>query len=200
MTPEQLRARLARAEAQVIDLPGNAPDLDMHAGDAPVLIPSAVLIPIVLHAEPGVLLTRRTSTLSKHAGQVAFPGGRMDPEDADAEAAALREAEEEIALPRSEVELVGRLPDHITGTGYLVSPVVGLLRPGIKLVPNPEEVEDIFELPLSVVLDPSAPRRESAMFRGARREYWVWPHPTQHIWGATATILLNLANVLRERS
>ncbi len=200
MTPEQLRAQLAKASARVIAMPGNAPDLDTYAGDAPVLIPAAVLVPIVLHASPGVLLTRRTRTLNSHAGQVAFPGGRMDPGDADCEATALREAEEEVSLPRAAVELVGRLPDHITGTGYLVSPVVGLLDPDVELAPNPAEVEEIFELPLSTVLDPAAPRRESAMFRGARREYWVWPHPTQHIWGATATILLGLANVLRDRS
>jgi 8-oxo-dGTP pyrophosphatase MutT (NUDIX family) len=167
-------------------------------------IPAAVLVPFVLGPAPGVLLTRRGERLSSHAGQVSFPGGRIDPQDAGPEAAALREAQEEIGLDPSRVELLGRLDDHVTGTGYCITPVLGLLPSGLALhalglTPSPHEVDALLELPVSVLLDPLAPqRRTTTTHDGRRREYWVWPHPDHYIWGATAAILVNLATRLRE--
>ncbi|MGI4954919.1 MAG: CoA pyrophosphatase [Janthinobacterium lividum] len=161
---------------------------------------AAVLVPVLYGAEPGVLLTLRTSHLKAHAGQVAFPGGRIDPGDVSPEAAALREANEEIGLDPGVPELVGRLPEYVTGTGYHITPVVGLLPPGLPLVPSPDEVAAIFVLPLSVLLDPGAPERRSRMFRGRQRHFWVWPHAEHYIWGATAGILVNLAARLRHNA
>jgi len=161
---------------------------------------AAVLVPVLYGSEPGVLLTLRTSHLKAHAGQVAFPGGRIDPGDVSPEAAALREANEEIGLDPAVPELAGRLPEYVTGTGYHITPVVGLLPPGLPLVPSPDEVAAIFVLPLSVLLDPAAPERRSRMFRGRQRHFWVWPHAEHYIWGATAGILVNLAARLRHNA
>ena len=140
-------------------------------------VPAAVLVPIVMHAEPSLLLTKRTSHLKKHAGQVSFPGGRDRSRGRDAEAAALREAHEEIALDPASVEIVGRMDDYVTGTGYIITPVLGLIPPGLRIWPSPDEVEAVFEFPFSVLLDPEAPRRQKQHVRGQWREYWVWPHP-----------------------
>ncbi len=167
------------------------------AAESIELIAAAVLVPIILGDSPSVLLTKRTPNLARHAGQVSFPGGRVDPEDASAEAAALREAAEEIALDPRDVELAGRLPDIATGTGFRITPVIGLLPPGLTFRASPDEVEAVFELPIAALLDPTAPRREYAELRGERREIWVWPHADHRIWGATARILLELAQRLR---
>lgn len=163
----------------------------------PAVIPAAVLVPIVLYPAPAVLLTRRTDQLPAHAGQVSFPGGRISPADRDAAAAALRETEEEIGLPPSAVELAGPLPRHLTGTGYAIAPMVGLVRPPMALAPDPREVAEVFELPLAVLLDAAAPRQEEMLLRGERRRFWVIPHAHHHIWGATAAILVNLGRLLR---
>lgn len=189
----------------VVDPPSIGMPLSSHDGeelaDAP-LVPAAVLVSLVLGPQPGVLLTRRTAHLNKHPGQVCFPGGRIDPGDASPEQAALREAEEELGLARHQVELLGRMGDYVTGTGYRVTPVLGLLPEGadlneLGLVPSPHEVAAVFSLPLSVVLDPAAPQRRRAHFRGAWREFWVWPHADHYIWGATAAMLVHLAHRLR---
>ena len=158
--------------------------------------PAAVLVPIIHGPEPGILLTKRTATLSSHAGQVAFPGGRIEPGEGAVEAA-LREAHEEVGLPAELVEITGRLPDYMTGTGFRITPIVGLLAAGFTPVPSAAEVEEVFELPLSVLLDPSAPEKRRATLRGRDREFWVWPHTRHYIWGATAAILVHLAHRLR---
>ncbi len=164
--------------------------------------PAAVLAAFVLGPRPGVLLTKRTAHLSTHAGQVAFPGGRIDASDASAEAAALREAQEEIGLDPARAEIIGRLGDYLTGTGYRITPVIAALLgahdlPGLRLIPSPHEVEAVFLLDLEVLLDPAAPRRRRAHYRGRWREFWVWPHPEHYIWGATAAILVQIAERLR---
>lgn len=197
-----IRARLAadpsRAPAAVIAGPVTSDDFVDLASKK--LVPAAVLVPIVHGRAPGVLLTKRTPHLTAHAGQVAFPGGRIDPGDASPEAAALREAQEEIGLAPDRPELLGRLPDYVTGTGFRITPVLGLLATPQDLVPNPEEVEAIFTLPLDVLLDPAAPERRRAEFRGRQREFWVWPHEEHYIWGATAAILVHLAHRLRAQA
>lgn len=192
-------AEIAERIADPVALARAKPGLDGHAVglDPDRVIPAAVLVPIVLHREPTVLLTLRAARLSSHAGQVSFPGGRIEAGETP-EAAAVREAAEEVGLDPRLPEILGRLPDHLTGTGFRVTPVVALLTPPLALTPAPEEVADAFELPLSVVLDPVAPRRESAEWKGRTREYWVWPHDRHRVWGATAAILVNLAKVLRD--
>jgi 8-oxo-dGTP pyrophosphatase MutT (NUDIX family) len=198
---EPVRTTVVVADPPSIGVPAGSDDAqDLVAGD---LIPAAVLVPFVLGSRPGILLTRRTAHLQNHAGQVSFPGGRIDPGDPTAEAAALREALEEIALDPARVELAGRLGDYITGTGYRITPVLGLLPEGVELDGlglrlSPQEVDAVFVLPLSVLLDPDAPKRRRAHYRGRWREFWVWPHPDHYIWGATAAILVHLAARLRE--
>ncbi len=193
MTPAQLAARLAEPGFFAAFPPGFSDD-----GVEPAAPPraAAVLVPVVMHAAPTILLTHRAAHLSAHAGQVAFPGGRLEAEETPEEAA-LREAEEEIGLPRAWPRLIGRLPLHLTGTGYLVTPVLALLDPGFPVLADPSEVAAVFEYPVSMLLDPGAPRRESREWKGRMREYWVWPHHQHYIWGATATIMVGLARALR---
>lgn len=197
MTPAALRLRLAEIATEPPDTPVIYGDEVLAGLDRPP-VPAAVLVPVVLDAEPSVLLTKRTSHLTKHAGQISFPGGRIDPEDSGPEAAALREAREEIGLETASVEVLGRLADHVTGTGYRITPVLAVLPPALTYELSPHEVDAIFELPMRVVLDPDAPRRQRQHVNGIWREYWVWPHPDHFIWGATAAILVQLARRLRE--
>jgi 8-oxo-dGTP pyrophosphatase MutT (NUDIX family) len=198
VTPAALRVRLAEIAAEPVAAPAPyrediLPLLDRSP------IPAAVLVPVVLGEVPGVLLTKRTANLSSHAGQVSFPGGRIDPGDSGPEAAALREAQEEIGLDPRCVEVLGRMPDYFTGTGYRITPVLAVVPPDLRYEMSAHEVESIFELPMSVVMDPDAPRLQRQHVRGVWRDYWVWPHPQHYIWGATAAILVRLAERLRER-
>ncbi len=214
MNESELRARLSAPAVPAPPVRGTVVVADPPSIGAPLasddgveladraLVPAAVLVGFLQGREGGVLLTKRTAHLNKHAGQVSFPGGRIDPEDASPEQAALREAREEIGLDSSLIELTGRLGDYVTGTGYRITPVVGLLPPGAEigalgLVPSPDEVESVFALPMSVLLDPDAPKRRRAHYRGRWREFWVWPHPDHYVWGATAAILVHLAERLR---
>jgi len=194
MSPAEITARLADPAALALVGPTVANDAEGLRPER--LIASAVLVPIVLHRAPTVLLTLRAARLSAHAGQVSFPGGRIEAGETP-EAAAVREAAEEVGLDPRLPELLGRLPEHATGTGYRIIPVVGLVPAPLNLTPDPGEVEEHFELPLSVILDPAAPERRSAEWKGQRRDFWVWPHDRHYIWGATAAILVNLARVLR---
>jgi 8-oxo-dGTP pyrophosphatase MutT (NUDIX family) len=157
---------------------------------------AAVLIPIVdRKPEATLLLTERTSGLRAHPGQIAFPGGRIDPEDAGPEAAALREAEEEIGVAPEYVEMLALGPDYLTGSGYHVAPVIAIVRPGFRLRLNPAEVADAFEVPLSFLMDPANHRKGSRIWQGATRYYFEMPYGDRHIWGITAGIL----RVLYER-
>ncbi len=158
--------------------------------------PSAVLV--VLEPERGVWLTRRSPLMLNHAGQVSFPGGKIEPSDASVEAAALREAEEEIGLAPTAVEILGRMDDFVTGTGFHISPVIALVPKYVLLRPDPGEVQAVFCLPFEILLDSGRPRRRRAVWRGGAREFWFWPHEAHVIWGATAHILLKLAERLRQ--
>ena len=194
MSPEILRARLAAIARGTEDVVYGEEVMDTLDATP---VPAAVLVPVIMGPAPSLLLTKRTAHLKKHAGQVSFPGGRIDPGDADAEAAACREADEEIGLSRAHIEVLGRMDNYVTGTGYIITPVIGLVPPGLRYAPSPDEVEAVFEFPLDVLLDPQAPRRQKQHSRGRWREYWVWPHPDHFIWGATAAIMHHLALKLR---
>ena len=197
LTAADLAARIADPKRLRPDRPSPEQDLERKARGGGQMTPAAVLVPLVLHPEPTVLLTLRSAKLKAHAGQVSFPGGRMEPGET-AVAAALREAEEEVGIDARLPEIVGELPPLLTGTGYLITPVVALLRPPFTLRPDPAEVEEPFEYPLAHVTDPAKPERRSREFRGETREFWVWPHERHYIWGATASVLVTLASVLRE--
>lgn len=160
---------------------------------------AAVLVPIIDRPrEPTILLTRRSQDLPDHPGQISFPGGGIDPGDADAEAAALREAEEEVGLPPERVTLVGRLDTYVVRTGFRVVPVVGLLHPPFQLRPEEGEVAEIFEVPLAFFLEPQNREMHSRIFRGVERFFYAYPFGDYFIWGATAGMLSNLSEVLRE--
>jgi 8-oxo-dGTP pyrophosphatase MutT (NUDIX family) len=162
------------------------------------LIPAAVLVPLV-EREDGlsILLTQRTAHLANHGGQISFPGGRMEDSDPDPVAAALRETEEEIGLPRTEVDVLGRLDDYVTVTGFRVVPVVGLIHPPFSLVPDPFEVQEVFEVPLAFVLDPQNHQRHSRIGpNGEKRHFYAMPFHGRFIWGATAAMLVNLYEAL----
>jgi 8-oxo-dGTP pyrophosphatase MutT (NUDIX family) len=154
---------------------------------------AAVLIAITDRAEPGLILTQRPETMRRHPGQVAFPGGRVDPEDADAIAAALREAEEEIALAPHHVHVVGTLDRYRTVTGYDIVPVLSVVPPDLPLVPHDVEVAAVFEVPLAYILDAASWSERTVMFDGRERRYLESRWGERRIWGATAAMLANLS-------
>ena len=193
---EALRARFAAPPAWEPELRAEPRFTDRAPAAA------AVLVPLVLREQPTLLLTQRTVHLSTHSGQVAFPGGKADPDDADAADTALREAEEEIGLSRRWVEVLGPLPTYTTGTRFVVTPVVALVDPAHELALNADEVAAAFEVPLAFLLDPANHRRHAIEVSGARREWfsmpWREPDGTERfIWGATAGMLRNLYRFLQ---
>ncbi|MBT7944022.1 MAG: CoA pyrophosphatase [Alphaproteobacteria bacterium] len=162
------------------------------------LTPAAVLVPLVAHVDTTtVLLTRRTEHMSKHPGQVSFPGGHIEPDDGSPEETALRETEEETGLHRKHVELVGKLDDYETGTGFRITPIVGIVTPPFDLVPDPHEVAEVFEVPLAFLLDPSNHQRHSRVHNGKDRQFFAMPYNDHFIWGATAGMLVNLYEALK---
>jgi 8-oxo-dGTP pyrophosphatase MutT (NUDIX family) len=161
------------------------------------LTPAAVLFPIVLRDDGHtVLLTQRTAHLRDHAGQISFPGGRVEAHDQTPIETALRETEEEIGLSRERVEIVGFLPEYRTGTGFRVTPVVALVRPPFDLRPDPFEVAEIFEVPLAFLIDPANHQQHSLHYRGALRHYFAMPYGDYFIWGATAGMIRSLSERL----
>jgi 8-oxo-dGTP pyrophosphatase MutT (NUDIX family) len=157
---------------------------------------AAVLVPITDRPDPGVILTRRPAWLRSHAGQVAFPGGKIDDSDENAVAAALREAEEEIALPRNAVEVLGIAGDYHAASGYRITPVVGVIAPDLPLAPNPDEVEEWFEVPLAILFDRANYARRQAEWQGQMRSYYDMDWQGRRIWGVTAGIIANLSRRL----
>jgi len=161
---------------------------------------AAVLIPIVMRTEPTVLLTQRTLHLSTHAGQVAFPGGKLDEADFDAAAAARREAYEEVGLAPDWMEVLGQLPLYTTGSAFMVTPVVALVRPGFTLQPNAQEVSDVFEVPLGFLMNPANHHHHQVFWQGVQRQWLSIPYTDgvheRFIWGATAGMLRNFYRFL----
>ncbi|MFS0773960.1 CoA pyrophosphatase [Sphingomonas sp. 1P08PE] len=190
---DRLRAALAVVHTGDL-LPGDVAELALRGADT--LTAAAVLVAVTDRAEPGIILTQRTESLRAHPGQVAFPGGRLDPGETVLQAA-LREAEEEIALPPATVDLVGAVDRYRTATGFEITPVIGVVPPDLPLVPSEAEVASVFEVPLAYLLDPANHRAASAMWRGAERHFIEIPWDGRRIWGATAAMLVNLSRRLR---
>lgn len=190
----RLQTALASGSADTVLLTGDHVDADVIVTP---LAQAAVLIPVTDRAEPGVILTRRTDTLSRHAGQIAFPGGRIDPGDAGPVAAALREAEEEIALPRTHVRIVGEADRYRTVTGFEVTPVIGVVPPDLAFIPSAAEVAEVFEVPLGFLLDSGNHIEASVEWQGRNRHYYEILWEDHRIWGATAAMIVNLSRRLR---
>jgi len=191
---QTIRQRLA------VPLLGDCGDHDLNPGFKSTrkqLLPAAVLVPLVERPDGlTVLLTRRTVHLRTHAGQISFPGGKMEPDDSDAVSTALRETEEEVGVPKIHIDVVGRLDRYVTRTGYDITPVVGFVKPPFPIRPDPYEVEEVFEAPLSYLLDPANRVKDSRQFQGQTRYFYAMPFGEYYIWGATAGMLVNLAKRL----
>lgn len=207
LQPEALKARFAQPLAWQPEV--------VREGFASERSPAqaAVLVPIVMRgtnaSSPTVLLTRRAAHMKTHSGQIAFPGGKVDEADPSRQATALREAEEEVGLSARHVQVIGELPVYITGTSFWVTPVVGLVSPDFELRPNADEVDEVFEVPLSFLMDPANHRRHTLHWQGAHRQWFSMPYqeqratphgqvqPVEHfIWGATAGMLRNFYRFL----
>jgi 8-oxo-dGTP pyrophosphatase MutT (NUDIX family) len=169
--------------------------IQMHAGK--VLKPAAVLILVINQADaPTVLFTQRTAHLTDHAGQISFPGGQVEADDRDPFHTALREAEEETGVDAKRINIIGAIPNYTTGTGYLITPVVGWLEPPVAYRPDPVEVADCFEVPVEYLTDINNHHLETAMYKGRMRSYYALPYGHRYIWGATAGMLVTLTRVL----
>lgn len=207
-TEDGIRARIAlpflrtRLHAEVPDLPLSPTrgDYDLNPGMRPnaarKLAQAAVLLPIIARDRPSILFTQRTPHLSRHAGQVSFPGGRAHEHDVSLVQTALRETQEETGIAPSFVTVAGFLDPYETGTGYAILPVVGLLNEGFDLVPDSNEVAEIFEVPLDFLLDPKNRERHAREWNGRRREFYAFTYGRHYIWGATAAMLVNFAERL----
>ncbi len=192
---DRLHAALSRDVApDVVLLSGDHPDVETSP-DVPAW-PAAVLVAITERREPGVILTQRTETLRKHAGQIAFPGGRVDAGE-DVVTAALREAEEEIALSRDHVTVIGQADGYRTVTGFQVTPVIGVVPPDLLLQPSEAEVASVFEVPLAFLLDPDNHVAAQVEWQGRMRQYYEILWHDRRIWGATAAMIVNLARRLQ---
>jgi 8-oxo-dGTP pyrophosphatase MutT (NUDIX family) len=207
LQPDALKARFAQPpvwEPEVLR--------ESFSSDRPPL-QAAVLVPIVMRGPqsnaPSVLLTRRAAHMKTHSGQIAFPGGKVDPQDANMQATALREAEEEVGLSARHVQVIGELPVYVTGTSFWVTPVIALVSPDFDLRPNADEVDDVFEVPLSFLMNPANHRRHAIEWQGARRQWFSMPYKERRtaangeiqavehfIWGATAGMLRNFYRFL----
>ena len=200
MTREALAAWLAHSHQVAAGGDGAFSDdgesaINVHSGKP--LKPAAVLILVINHpAAPTVLFTQRTAHLTDHAGQISFPGGRVETEDRDPFHTALREAEEETGVDASRIEIIGTIPQYTTGTGYLITPVVGWMEPPVEYRPDPTEVEECFEVPLSFLIDINNHHLETAMYKGRMRSYYALPYGRRYIWGATAGMLVTFTRVL----
>ncbi len=193
---DRLREALAHGARRAPELlPGDDPDLLIDPDQPPT--PAAVLVPVVDRPDPTVILTLRTDTVRSHAGQVSFPGGRIDPSDGGPVEAALREAEEEIGLPRNRVEVIGTADLYRTVTGYQVTPVLAVVPPDLPLTPQPSEVAAIFEAPLHYLLDERHQQVRTVDWRGAERTYFEIDWQGRRIWGATAAMIVNLSRRLQ---
>ncbi|MGN6270761.1 MAG: CoA pyrophosphatase [Sphingomonas sp.] len=191
---KRLRHALNSPAPEIVLLAGDERDAAIAAAPG---IDAAVLVPVTDRPDPGVILTRRTDDLKRHAGQVAFPGGRVDPGDDDLVAAALREAEEEIGLDRAAVEVIGLADRYRTVTGFQVTPVIGVVPPDITLVPHEAEVAAVFEVPLAFLLDSANHVEASVEWQGRERHYYEIMWDDFRIWGATAAMIVNLSRRLR---
>ncbi len=194
---ELLRARLLHTPP-TLPLQPTRGDFDLNPNTKPKaardLPPAAVLLPLLFRDEPMVLLTQRTDTLSRHPGQVAFPGGRAEPNDISLVETALRETQEETGIEPAFVTVAGFLDAYETGTGYAILPVVGILSEGFALAPQVTEVARIFEVPLSFLLDPANRKKESREFQGRQRAFYSYTYDGHYIWGATAAMLINFGD------
>ena len=204
MTVDEIVRRVAeRSRRLASGLPVATPpigsDFSLNADGAmpEVWRPASVLVPLIRRdAGITVLLTQRTEDMPSHAGQIAFPGGRRQAEDIDATATALRETEEEVGLTRDFIDVVGSLDLYRTGTGYQITPIVGIVTPGFTMRADPREVADVFEVPLDHFLDERNHRIDSRVWQGRERRYYAMPYGERYIWGATAGMLKNLHFIL----
>ncbi|MDR0576106.1 MAG: CoA pyrophosphatase [Candidatus Accumulibacter sp.] len=197
--PGGVEVDLERLRSALLRRPADARPVVEAGTEAKEPIAAAVLFPIVLRENaPTVLLTQRTEHLRDHPGQISFPGGRVEADDASPVATALREAREEVGLDPRRVEIAGFLPEYRTATGYRIIPVVGFLTPPLALRSDPSEVAEIFEAPLSFLLDPANRRRHTREYQGRTRRFFAVPYGRHFIWGATAGIIVSLARAMEK--